>query len=77
MPSFLDGKVRNREPVREVYGNDNGDDWEDDGLDSEGKTILYWEHLMEFGQTKLRKLYRARMEKLHLGWTAEEERYPA
>ncbi|EQB54111.1 hypothetical protein CGLO_06093 [Colletotrichum gloeosporioides Cg-14] len=67
MPSFLDGKVRNQEPVREIYGNDNGDDWEDDGLDSEGKTILYWEHLMEFEQTKLRKLYMARMEKLRPG----------
>ncbi|KAF0324535.1 hypothetical protein GQ607_008239 [Colletotrichum asianum] len=74
MPLFLDGKVRNREPVREMYGNDNGDDWEDDGLDSEGKTILYWEHLMQFEQTKLRKLYTARMEKLRPGWRVEEER---
>ncbi|KAF4849619.1 hypothetical protein CGCSCA4_v004224 [Colletotrichum siamense] len=74
MPSFLDGKVRNREPVREIYGNDNGDDWKDDGLDSEGKTILYWEHLMQFEQTKLRKLYTARMEKLRSGWSVEEER---
>ncbi|KAF4822106.1 Altered inheritance of mitochondria protein 9 [Colletotrichum siamense] len=73
MPSFLDGKVRHQEPVREIYGDDNGDDWEDDGLDSEGKTILYWEHLMQFEQTKLRKLYKARMEKLRPGWSVEEE----
>ncbi|KAH9230898.1 hypothetical protein K456DRAFT_1751964 [Colletotrichum gloeosporioides 23] len=74
MPSFLDGKVRNQEPVREMYGNDNGDDWEDDSLDSEGKTILYWEPLMQFEQTKLRKLYTARIEKLRPGWSVEEER---
>ncbi|KAL2148632.1 hypothetical protein VTH82DRAFT_2186 [Thermothelomyces myriococcoides] len=56
-------------------GNDNNDDNDDDddGLDNEGKTELYWIHLMEYEQTQLRKVYAARMRQLRPDWDLEVE----
>ncbi|KAK1752005.1 phosphotransferase enzyme family-domain-containing protein [Echria macrotheca] len=45
----------------------------DDSLDNEGKTELYWIHLMEYEQTQLRKVYSARMRLLRPGWDADLE----
>jgi hypothetical protein len=55
---------------------DNGsaaEDDPDDSLDNEGKTELYWIHLMEYEQTQLRKVYAARMRQLRPDWDLEVE----
>lgn len=77
VPEFLRGAVRETKPVRNCYtdvdkGGDMGGELED-GLDSEGKTELYWIHLMEYEQTQLRKVYAARMRQLRPGWDVEVE----
>ncbi|KAL2176134.1 phosphotransferase enzyme family-domain-containing protein [Thermothelomyces heterothallicus CBS 202.75] len=54
-------------------GDDDDDDDDDDGLDNEGKTELYWIHLMEYEQTQLRKVYAARMRQLRPDWDLEVE----
>ena len=68
MPEFLRGAVREERPDRSVYtdvSDDEGSPDElDDSLDNEGKTELYWIHLMEYEQTQLRKVYSSRMRQL-------------
>ncbi|KXX76200.1 Altered inheritance of mitochondria protein 9, mitochondrial [Madurella mycetomatis] len=77
VPEFLRGAAREIKPDRNCYTDvDKGVDVEgelEDGLDSEGKTELYWIHLMEYEQTQLRKVYAARMRQLRLGWDVEVE----
>lgn len=79
MPQFLVGSPREVEPIRDGYGDEDPEydkaftattDY-DDGLDSEGKTDLYWIHLMEYEQTRLRKVYADRMRQLWPAWDAE------
>lgn len=77
VPEFLRGAVRETRPDRDCYtdvdkGGVSGSD-SDDGLDNEGKTELYWIHLMEYEQTQLRKLYAARMRQLRPEWDMEVE----
>jgi hypothetical protein len=67
MPGFLEGQDRHDEPDRDNYGEDDPDcitDQGSDALDDEGITVIYWEHLMEYEQTKLRKVYCNEMEVL-------------
>jgi hypothetical protein len=75
MPKFLNGKTREEEPNRDDYGDaDEGgeeDSADDDELDDEGKTDLYWMHLMEYEQTQLRKIYTAKMKELWPRWESE------
>ncbi|RKU45297.1 hypothetical protein DL546_006625 [Coniochaeta pulveracea] len=65
VPKALEGSKREEEPDRDSYGddsesdNDEGDD--DDGLDNEGKDSLYWIHLMEYEQTRLRRVYEEKL----------------
>jgi hypothetical protein len=79
VPEFLRGAVRETKPDRNCYtdvdkGNSaSGSDDLDDGLDSEGKTELYWIHLMEYEQTQLRKVYTARMRQLRPEWDTQVE----
>ncbi|KAH6632847.1 phosphotransferase enzyme family-domain-containing protein [Chaetomium tenue] len=80
VPEFLRGAVRDVKPDRNCYTDvDNGGsevsggDDPDDGLDNEGKTELYWIHLMEYEQTQLRKVYTARMRQLRPEWDMEVE----
>jgi len=79
-PEFLRGADRYEKPVRERYTDVSptaSDDFtssgsidDDGGPDNEGKTELYWIHLMEFEQTHLRKVYSARMRELTLSSTS-------
>ncbi|KAJ4386803.1 hypothetical protein N0V93_009701 [Gnomoniopsis smithogilvyi] len=71
MPKFLiDGGEGGREdePIRENYADETPPAPEDnscaDGLDDEGKTDLYWIHLMEYEVTQLQKVYNARLKQL-------------
>ena len=76
MPEFLRGASREVKPDRNCYTDVDkayyGEE-PDDGLDNEGKTELYWIHLMEYEQTQLRKVYAARMRHLRPGWDLEVE----
>lgn len=83
-PEFLRGGVeREEEPHRsryaDVFSDEQASEGQDgDGVedvpDNEGKTELYWIHLMEYEQTQLRRVYSARMSQLmgH-GWDGEVE----
>lgn len=79
VPEFLRGPVRETMPVRDRYtdvdqaGSDASADELDDSLDNEGKTELYWIHLMEYEQTQLRKVYVNRMRQLRPEWDMEVE----
>ncbi|KAM0429986.1 hypothetical protein ACHAPT_005992 [Fusarium lateritium] len=75
MPEFLVGQDRNEEPCRDGYGDAIEGDAEsqeersgEDFLDSEGKSDIYWEHLMEYESTQLRKVYSDRMSQLWPAW---------
>ncbi|KAK5657632.1 hypothetical protein OQA88_2704 [Cercophora sp. LCS_1] len=78
MPEFLRGAAREERPDRNRYTDvsDKGSDASygdglEDSLDNEGKTELYWIHLMEYEQTQLRKVYAARMRQLRPDWDVE------
>ncbi|KAL2262406.1 hypothetical protein VTK26DRAFT_1455 [Humicola hyalothermophila] len=76
VPEFLRGAAREVKPDRNCYTDVDkascGEDL-DDGPDNEGKTELYWIHLMEYEQTQLRKVYAARMRQLRPEWDTEVE----
>lgn len=76
MPKFLFTQSREDEPQRETYGSNesksSGKGFHiSDSLDHEGKTILFWEHKMEYEATQLRKVYKARMKELWPEWPLE------
>src|SRR5688572_1801555 len=87
MPAFLRGAGRTQKPDRQCYTNvsqsidpsnpssdpSSGNHEEEDSLDNEGKTELYWIHLMEYEQTNLRKIYYDRMRQLRPEWDKEME----
>jgi hypothetical protein len=79
VPEFLRGAVREVRPDRDRYtdvdkgAEESASDDLDDSLDNEGKTELYWIHLMEYEQTQLRKVYAARMRQLRPEWDIEVE----
>lgn len=75
-PQFLQGLTREKEPVRDEYGDETREEAEDrefmgDAPDNEGKNELYWHHLMEYEQTRLRTVYAGRMRELRPNWDAE------
>ncbi|KAK4118876.1 kinase-like protein [Parathielavia appendiculata] len=71
MPKFLLGPAREEEPNREGYADASEDVIGSEELDDEGKTELYWIHLMEYEQTQLRKVYAAKMKELWPQWETE------
>lgn len=71
MPKFLLGPAREEEPNRDGYGDASDDVKGSDELDDEGKTELYWIHLMEYEQTQLRKAYADKMKQLWPQWETE------
>ncbi|KAK4130488.1 kinase-like protein [Trichocladium antarcticum] len=80
VPEFLRGASRETEPDRDCYTDvsDKGRGASgcgdlDDSLDNEGKTELFWIHLMEYEQTRLRNVYAARMRQLRPEWDMEVE----
>ncbi|KAK0712328.1 phosphotransferase enzyme family-domain-containing protein [Apiosordaria backusii] len=68
MPAFLRGPSRKQKPNRDSYTNlaprPSLPAADEDHLDNEGKTELYWIHLMEYDQTQLREVYQSRMTQL-------------
>ena len=80
MPEFLRGADREGMPDRNRYtdvsdgSNDSTSEGNanlEDSVDNEGKTELYWIHLMEYEQTQLRKVYSSRMRQLRPSWDLE------
>ncbi|KAI9665451.1 MAG: hypothetical protein M1829_005730 [Trizodia sp. TS-e1964] len=57
-PIFLKGRVRETEPARERYRHDDNGD----------PDVLYWEHLMDYELTMLRRCFINEMRKLEPAW---------
>ncbi|EWZ30937.1 hypothetical protein FOZG_15372 [Fusarium oxysporum Fo47] len=75
MPKFLQGPTWEEEPQRDKYGNEAVQDMvekRDGNLDNEGKAGIYWEHLMEYEQTQLRKVYAEAMSRQSPRWRVLE-----
>jgi hypothetical protein len=72
VPALLDQRSREEKPDKETYAADsNEEDAKDhDGLDNEGMTDLYWEHVLEYEMTQLRKLFLTEMQKTQPEWVA-------
>lgn len=72
LPALFEDQIRDAEPSKETYAADSDEEdvEDDDGLDNEGITDLYWEHLLEYELTQLRKLFLAEMGKASPGWVA-------
>jgi hypothetical protein len=68
-PQFLKGRVRDERPLREDYMPDGGESY-DGGLDNEGINVMYWEHLLDYELTQLRKVFVDEMEALSPEWVA-------
>lgn len=68
IPRFLRGRKRLRPVQADDYGSESESDMEsskdEPRLDNQGKTELYWIHLLEFEQTLLRDIYLETMELL-------------
>ncbi|KAH7010312.1 kinase-like domain-containing protein [Ilyonectria destructans] len=68
IPKFLRGRKRLRAVQADDYGSESESDVEsgedEPRLDNQGKTELYWIHLLEFEQTLLRDIYLETMELL-------------
>ncbi|KAJ4138652.1 hypothetical protein NW768_002503 [Fusarium equiseti] len=58
VPKFLKDRKRNEKPDPDDYRPPEPDAEDNDDLDGEGKCSLYWEHLMEYETTQLRKIYK-------------------
>jgi hypothetical protein len=77
LPKFLEGPIREEEPKRQAYADENPEDRqveggsEDDELDNEGKNELYWIHLLEYETTQLRRVYNTHMRQLRPSWDIE------
>lgn len=61
-PRFLLGPDLEVEPLRADYEDSNMPD--EDGLDNEGKHPYFWDDLMDYETTQLRKLYRRHMRQM-------------
>lgn len=74
-PKLLEGKPREDEPQRGEYGPYLTEfaEYDDADLDFEGVDTLFWEHLMHYEQTQLRKVYMARMKQLRPDWDRDVE----
>lgn len=72
LPQLLEGRPRDEKPDKANYAPETDDGGQDcvisDASDNEGINILYWEHLLEYEQTQLRKLFVDEMERLRPEW---------
>jgi hypothetical protein len=75
VPKFLIHGDREEEPQKDQYGDEDPDAVkttpDEEGLDNEGKNPLYWDHLMDYDMTQLRKVFNARMQELRPNWDEE------
>jgi aminoglycoside phosphotransferase len=58
IPKFLEGNQCDEKPDPDNYGPPEPDAEDKDGLDDEGKSSNYWEQLMNYETTQLRKVYK-------------------
>ncbi|KAF2632825.1 hypothetical protein BU25DRAFT_406137 [Macroventuria anomochaeta] len=71
LPQLFDEWIRREKPEKNNYAPDSDEeDEDDDGLDNEGISDLYWEHLLEYEMWQLRKLFVEEMEKSSPAWIA-------
>jgi Ser/Thr protein kinase RdoA (MazF antagonist) len=75
IPQLLEGRFRDEEPTRDQYmtASDGEEEADADALDNEGVNQLFWEHLMDYEQTQLRKLFLEEMKKIRPEWVAAME----
>lgn len=71
LPKLFEEWLREEKPMKEHYppDSDEEDDKDDDGLDNEGITDLYWDHLLEYELTELRKVFVKEIELRSPGWS--------
>ncbi|KAK8076918.1 hypothetical protein PG996_003088 [Apiospora saccharicola] len=73
LPQLLNGRECDECPERSSYGpssDDENDDDSPDKFDNEGVSSLYWEHLLEYEQAQLRKLFMEEMARVQPNWVA-------
>jgi len=58
IPKFLEGNKCDEKPDPDEYGPPEPDAENEDALDDEGKCSNYWERLMDYETTQLRKVYK-------------------
>ncbi|KAF9881519.1 hypothetical protein CkaCkLH20_00665 [Colletotrichum karsti] len=75
LPDFLSGLRREEKPNRDRYADESESDVSSRYpiLDNEGKQDIYWDHLLQYEQTRLREAYAARMRKSRPDWETEVE----
>lgn len=75
LPKLFEEWVREEKPEKEHYppDSDEEDDNDDDGLDNEGITDLYWDHLLEYELTQLRKVFVEETETRNPGWSVSSK----
>jgi hypothetical protein len=74
LPELLEGRSRDEKPEKTGYTLECDLEEQEpvsvDALDNEGVNGLYWEHLLEYERSQLRKLFLEEMEKLQPDWIA-------
>ncbi|KAK4110371.1 hypothetical protein N656DRAFT_838565 [Canariomyces notabilis] len=74
LPKFLEGPTREEEPQRDRY-SDRDPKYDGSqvpyGLENNDKCDLYYEHIMEYEATQLRKVYKARLKELWPEWPVD------
>jgi hypothetical protein len=74
LPKFLEGPTREEEPQRDRY-SDRDPTYDGSqvsyGLENNDKCDLYYEHMMEYEATQLRKVYKARLKELWPEWPVD------
>lgn len=77
MPTFLKGCDRFEEPTRGNYSStfdcDEDNKEVTDKLDNEGVDQFYWDHLLEYEQTKLRHVFVEHLREIEPAWVSEFE----
>lgn len=57
-PAFLQGRDRDEKPIQDAYSEERNGEFYD----------LFWDHLLEYELTRLRKFFLRKMYKLECGW---------
>lgn len=72
LPRLIEGRTREVEPKKTEYTPDLPHEAQEStlpgALDNEGVDTLYWDHLLEYEQTRLRKLFLHEMKTLSQNW---------
>lgn len=72
LPRLVEGRTREAKPKKTEYTPDLSYETQEStlpgALDNEGVDTLYWDHLLEYEQTQLRKLFLDEMKRLSSDW---------